>query len=497
MMRELEITESEKIKIQSLVENDDDNQKIRWNPRYQQEILSMLLMDKVFLTQAIGLIKPNYFVDQAHILICGIVFDYFNKYKQLPPRFTVLNEIRERRKNDQKLFYHIGELENLYNGYVAGLESRDHCLDKITEFAKEQAMREAVLKTLDIIDRQDEGKWDKVREIFKKALAVDRSHDLGLNYFESMDERFTRIINATADRGVFSSGLEEIDHLLGSGGMARGEIAAYMGLPGSGKSNLLVKAAVKNLCRGHKVLYVSLEMDEDKLAKRFDAQIGGLDIKSLNQSFLKLNGYRDISTNLLESIQEYEDKRRLLIKQFPAGTANVDTLRGYMAHLTLDGFKPDLLLVDYVGEMKDIEGIKTYESRQRLVRDLRGFGVEEQHCTITAMQPNRRGREQQDEGVIDDDTLGDSFGQARPLDALWSINMRGDERAQNVGRIFVVKHRDGESRKTIPFKQDPKTLAVTCISEDTYHMIMKNHAEKKTGETDAHIKEFKPNGGKR
>ncbi len=163
----------------------------------------------------------------------------------------------------------------------------------------------------------------------------------------------------------------------------------------------------------------------------------------------------------------------LVVKQFPAGSMTVNTLKAYMQQLQMTGFKPDLVIVDYIGEMKDYPGMATWESRYRIVRDLRGLATEENVCIFTALQPNKSAREAQKmdgpgEGVIDDDNLADSYGQIRPLDGCWSINQMQVEKDAGIARIFVIKHRHGKSRFTIWVGYDRDTLAMDQITHASY-----------------------------
>jgi hypothetical protein len=142
--------------------------------------------------------------------------------------------------------------------------------------------------------------------------------------------------------------------------------------------------------------------------------------------------------------------------------------------------------------------MKKWESLQRIVRDLRGMAVEEKICILTAMQPNRAGRDAQNDGFIDDSEIGDAFGQARPMDAIWSINMNKVEQECKVGRIFVVKHRHGKSRFSFHFQQDANTLDMVEISENSYRNILSSYQDKateKTGDALDNVKatSFKPN----
>ena len=174
------------------------------------------------------------------------------------------------------------------------------------------------------------------------------------------------------------------------------------------------------------------------------------------------------------------------------------------------GFKPDLIVVDYIGEMKDYPNMPTWESRYRIVRDLRGFATEEGVCIFTAMQPNKNAREAQNTegigpGVIDDTNLADSYGQIRPLDGCWSINQMHQEKEAAMARIFVIKHRHGKSRFTFYVEYDYKskneqenekykragTLAMTEISAAEYDRRWKEHYIKNVNKTSDNNEEKK------
>jgi KaiC/GvpD/RAD55 family RecA-like ATPase len=458
----MQIDDKKRAILDSLV-SPDDNSHRQYKHDYQisQKILGMLVSDKHFLIQSLDLIKPEYFEDQSHRLICSIVFDFFEKYKDKPNKTYISEEIRSRRANSKQLYQYLGEFEAIIADYVPGIETRDYLLDKITEFAKEQAVRVAVSKTIDMIQRKKEGVWNHIWELWRETLSTDKRYDLGLDYFNTVEDRYNRMIQANEAREVFTSGFSDIDKLLTAGGLCRGEIGAFVGLSGSGKSLALVNAAAKNLQWGKRVCYITLEMSQDKIAKRFDSML-------CEQPFsLLLDNKNLIADALKDYVRDAEDKRMLVIKHWPGGTADINTFRAYLSQLSIHGFRPDLLVIDYVGELRDIPGVKTYESRQLLVRDMRTLGQEENLCVFTAMQANRKGREAQEvDGHIDDDALADAFGQARPMDAMWSLNK--PESACPVGSIFVIKHRDGISRGEVYYEMDRNTLIMKQISQEEY-----------------------------
>lgn len=463
-----DLTEEELDKLKKNTNPDEDSTiKYNWAEEFQKNIIGLLLNDRWFAVQCRDLINSNYFVSEVHQLLCRNLFYHLEKYKVLPQKSFVLQEIESAIKNKEPTIkqYYIAETISTYEKYTPNLEAREYLLEKILNFAKLMSLKNAFDSSLQLMkkDPEDELTWMKIQNILKEALLIDRNFNEGLNYFETFEERFERMKQKEEAQERFTSGFKSIDDALLGGGTHRGEIYSWIGLSGTGKSLALVTAALQNIISlGKKVLYVSLEMDEDKIAERFDAQIGNVEISKVQEQ-------SDIvKAALLERVQDKEDKRLLVIKQFPAGSMNVNTLRAYMQQLNMTGFKPDLLIVDYIGEMKDHPGMQTWESRYRIVRDLRGLATEEDVCIFTAMQPNKSARDAQNKeglgpGVIDDTNLADSYGQIRPLDGCWSINQMHTEKEAGIARIFVIKHRHGKSRFTFNVEYDMRTLAMREI----------------------------------
>jgi replicative DNA helicase len=494
MQENEDLSPEEQMELEGLTDPDsqESNEKYQWEEDFQRTIVGLLLNDRWFCTQCRDLIRPSYFIDERHQLICRVLFDYIDKYKLIPIKTLVLQEIKDKISNrdDQTKFQYTAEAELIYKKYVPGLETREALLDKIVNFAKLMGLKSAFDQSLGLIrrDPESENTWVKIQDLLKGALLVDRNFEEGLIYFDTFEERYARMEKEEETRERFTSGFEAIDDALLGGGPHRGEIYSWIGLSGSGKSLALVGAALKNVKQlGKRVLYISLEMGEDAIAERFDAQLADVDINKLQELKSKVKAAFD------EHIQDHEDKRTLVIKQFPAGSMTVATLRAYMQQLQMVGFKPDLLVIDYIGEMKDYPGMPTYESRYRIVRDLRGLATEDNICIFTAMQPNKDAREAQKkdggmhggDGVIDDTNLADSYGQIRPLDGCWSINQMQAEKEAGIGRIFVIKHRHGKSRFTcwVKFesgKGTKNTLQMNQISEAEYNKIWREYSFKKT-----------------
>ena len=458
-----------------------------WDEEVQREIVGLMLNDKYFVVQSMGLIKNQYFTNECHKIVVDIIYKHFEKYKVLPNKVQLTHQLKEvtAKKDPHIKVFYLGELNTVYEYYLPGIETREYYLDIITEFAKHVGFKNAMLKALKDLDSSKSPDWDKIESEVRASLAIDRNFDIGLDYFRSYEERYERMLKKRETGDYFVTAFDSINEALAGGGLARGEIGAAIGLPGTGKSIFLVNSALANLHRGKKVLYLSLEINDDKCAERFDAQFANPNPYGGGNTGITTKNLYERKDEVFESLQAYvsekDDSKLMIIKQFPGGVMGLTELRAYYSQLGMSGFNPDLVVIDYVGEMKDYPGMPEWQSRQKIVRDLRSFAVEMNVCVLTAMQVDAKSREAvRLGGVIDDDNLADSKGQNRPLDALWSINQLNDERECNLARIFVIKHRDGKGRFNVHVEFDYGTLKMREISESKYKTIFSKHKNEKT-----------------
>lgn len=477
-----ELTPEEQAKLEMMTDPQIVKPKFAWDDAFQRKLLGMLLTDQYMLVQSIDKIKAEYFSNEAHVLICKILLEHFEKHRAIPEKWIVDQELANVLKDRDKSIHlhHRAELHSVYDYYVPGLETREYLIDKVTYFAKVQGIKIAFHSSLEKMQEapESEATWNFVYEQMRQAMLIDRSYEPGLQYFLELDEFFSRMQNKYVGKDRFTTGFGAIDNALTGGGMFNGQIGSWIGLPGTGKSLALCRAAVQNVLLGHHVLYLTMEMDEVGIASRFTSQFAKLDINNLI-------GVKDEVYRTVEEFGKDKDDRNLLhIKQFPGGVMDVNGIRAFVSQLELRKWKPSLLIVDYVGEMKDDPTVKKYESAYRILRDLRGFGVERQHCTFTCVQPNSSAAKLEIGQYIDESNIGTSFDQFKPLDAFWSINQQTIEKDAEVGRVFVIKHRDGRSRFAFKIGFDYRlgTLDMFEISNDVYRQQMNLIQVKKSEE---------------
>jgi len=453
----------------------DSDSKYSWDEEFQRHIIALLVSDRQFLLQSIDLVKPTYFTNKAHQKMCGITYGFFQKYNMMPKKDLLVQEMKDSLKDNKSLIYYLGEVNVVFDYFQPGLDARDYLQDKITYFAKIQVLKNAFHTSLQEIDKSPESEetWTKIYELMREAMTTQENFELGIDYFKTFRDRYNKEAEELDHEDRFLTGLEEVDKEIKGGGYSRGEIISIVAGSGVGKSVMLANMAATNLLRGKRGIYISCELVDYKVAERMDAILTDLPIQSLSDHkddiFSRLEGFENV---------DYEETS-FVIKHFPAGMLTVNKVRAYLSQLKFHGFEPDFLIVDYVGEMQDIPGLPTHESRERIVRDLRGMATEENIFVATAMQPNRGSKETQktERGRIEEEHLADSFGQIRPLDGCISLNQNDTENTLGVGRGYVIKQRDGKSRYQLYLKFNKESLRITDMSKEAYRALIHNHKE--------------------
>ena len=478
-----DLSSEEKKAVAALVSPDAQRAvHFNWDENFQRRIIGLLLTEKSFIIQTASLIKPQYFNSTIHQEITRVVFDYFESYTQLMPRFMVEEKIKESVKKQDSVVqsYWISELSNIYDAFVPEITVMEPLIDKVLAFAKGQALRIAMLKASDKLKTSlsDSNVWEQIQGYFNEALLINRNFSIGIDLFVNTDEFFKRMIKGFEVTDLFTSSFKTIDDNLDRRGLSRGELYGWLGFPGTGKSLLLCTIGVRNVKQNKKVLYISCEMSEVDVCARFAAQFTRTGVGDI------LENRESIENMMATHIKDLDQKSLFLVKQFPSGMASLADIRAYINQLHLRDWRPDMVILDYVGEVK-IEANKHvagWEAKYVLMRDLRGMCQVYDFVGITAIQPNRSGADHGTAEYLDEGNIGGSFDQVKPLDGLWSINQKNEERKAHVARGFIAKHRQGKSKVPFYVRFDPKTYEMFEITHDQYRQAMQDLISREAGE---------------
>jgi len=439
-------------------ENEIDVEQFDISVDLQRDLLNLILTDRNFLINSLRLVNPEYFKDIAHKAICRTCQNHFNEYNSPITADVLTQELTESYRENRQLPRMLAEADIISDRTEQAYQNKEYYERIVSRFAKAQAMRMAIVNSVDLIDT---GEYEKIEANIREALLVAPNVSLGINIFENVKERYRKIL-AEAEGEKYTTGWPTVDRDL-NGGMGRKEIGLIFANSGVGKSLWLAKVGVENLIKGKRVLYISCEMSEERVAERIDSMITRIPI---NELIYKIPEVESRINELKKCLNTH-----IQVKEFPAGEATITDFKAYANQLyNYTGFRPDLVLLDYIDEVKCSNSrLSTYEGQYHTLREFRAWMQSEDLGGYTATQANRMGREVQ---VIDEGQIGDSYAKIRVTDLAWSLNQTDEEYGCNLARLFVVKHRGARGRYLIWVKIDPHTLKMSEITESEYESIL-------------------------
>jgi len=417
----------------------------------QRGILYLLKSNKDFYAQIVNLVKGNYFEYPTHSTLFGVVKKHYEKYHSLPNDDFIIQDVRAQKRDGELLSDFEDELFRINNLDTSSLDNPEYFLDLIEDFAKKEAMKQAILQCVTFIK---EDRIEETEEVVRKALTVSRDVDTGQNYFTDFSDRWRRMLDVSS-KTKFKTFLPSLNNAL-EGGLGSKELSMVVAPPGVGKSLFLVNQAVDSMMEGRKVLYVSLEMSEDKIAQRFDSVMTLIPQSRLGTDPTSVQERLDIFSNNFPN-------SKLIIKEFPTGNASVNNIRSLLVQLkNYEDFEPDVLVVDYLELLRPTrEVLAEYHAQQRIAEELRGLAVQHDFLVWTATQTNRQGRSVK---LITDAELADAYGKIRTCDFAVSLNQTEEEFDEGSMRVYVMKSRNSRQRFIVPMEVDYGVLRMQEVA---------------------------------
>ena len=422
--------------------------KYDFSENIQRGVLFLSKYNRDFYLQISSLVKDDYFEFPIHEKIFSSIRTHYEKYSSLPTDDFIIEEVKSIKESREPLSDYSDELHHINSMDTSSIDNVEFYLDLVESFARKEAMKSAITESIGLMK---DDKIDEIESVVRKALTVIRNVDYGHLYFDDIKGRFDRIFKeASGERFnlVFPTLNRELE-----GGLSRKELAMVVAPPGVGKSLYLVNQGVQALMENRKVLYISLEMSEDKIAQRFDSVTTLIQQRNLKGKFTTV-------TERLQVFQSEFPDSRLIIKEFPTGLATVNSVRSLLVQLkNYEDFVPDIILLDYLELMRPTtEGMAEYQAQQRISEELRGLAVENNILLWTATQTNRQGRSVK---LITDSELADAYGKIRTCDYAISLNQTEEEFDEGRMRAYVMKSRNGKQRFIVPVDIDYSILRLS------------------------------------
>jgi len=399
--------------------------------RIEKVILRNLVYNEEYLRKVLPFIEPDYFNDRNERVVFEHITKYAAEYNSLITKEVLQIEIEDRRDITQD------EVKNIY-GTINELEDIEcdfEWLSDTTEkWCRDRAIYLALMESIKIADGQDDKKnRDAIPTILSDALSVSFNRNVGHDYLEDYEERY-ELYNRKESRIQFD--LEYFNKIT-KGGLPNKTLNIALAGTGVGKSLFMCHHASSVLLEGKNVLYITLEMAEEKIAERIDANLLNVNIQEIVD--LPKPIFEGKVTNLAKKTQG-----SLIIKEYPTASAHSGHFKALLNELALKkSFKPDIIFIDYLNicassRYRAGSNVNSYSYIKAIAEELRGLAVEANVPIVTATQTTRSGYGSSDVDLTD---TSESFGLPATADLMFALISTEELEALNQIMVKQLKNR--------------------------------------------------------
>src|SRR6056300_1085529 len=393
--------------------------------RIEEKILSNLIHDEHYCRQVVPFIKKDYFADRKEAILAEEIVKFFTEYNKPLTKDILSIEVGNRRDLNDKEANEIQE-------YIKSLSTEpvnDEWIVKSTEqFCNDKAVYNAILKGISIIDGRDKNQTpDAIPSILSDALAVSFDNHIGHDYLADSDSRFD-FYHRVEEKIPFDL---EMFNKITKGGLSKKTLNIALAGTGVGKSLFMCHVAASSLTQGNNVLYITMEMAEERIAERIDANL-----MNITMDELKVID-KDVFDTRVQKIAN-KTKGKLIIKEYPTAGAHAGHFRALLEELKMKrDFTPDIIFIDYLNicasaRVKGGANVNSYTLVKSIAEELRGLAVEHNVPIVSATQTTRSGFANSDPGLED---TSESFGLPATADFMFALV--STEELENLGQLIV------------------------------------------------------------
>ena len=378
----------------------------------ENTILAHLIHNETYARKVLPFIKTEYFADHANRVIYQTLYSYIDRYNSVPSKEAIAIDVEKINGLSDDVYTSIQEKISEYKTDVT--TDMDWLIDQTEKYCQDRAIYNAIMESITIIDGKtsDKGKG-AIPQLLSEALAVSFDNSVGHDFIEDAAARY-EFYHTQEQKIAFD--LEYFNRIT-KGGIARKTLSIILAGTGVGKSLFMCHCAAANLTAGYNVLYITLEMAEERIAERIDANLLNVTVDEL--SVMPKDAYE-------KKIERLKNKCKgsLIIKEYPTSTAGSANFRHLLQELKLKKkFKPDIIYIDYLNicsssRIKMNGSVNSYTYIKAIAEELRGLGVEFDVPIISATQTNRDGFNSSD---VDLTNTSESFGLPATADFMFAI----------------------------------------------------------------------------
>ena len=438
--------------------------------RIENTIISNLFFNEEYTRKVLPFIKEEYFSNRVEQLLFGEVFGFIEKYNNLPTKDAILIELNSRRDINEEELQHIKD-------YVVSVENTEAdgqwLLNTTEKFCKDRAVHNAVLAGIKILDNKDKKQSpEAIPHILSEALAVSFDKSVGHDYIEDAESRF-KFYHTKEKRYQF-----DLDYMnrITKGGVPSKTLNIALAGTGVGKSLFMCHVAASYLLQGLNVLYITLEMAEERIAERIDANLLDVTMEDLH----------DMPQSLYDGkIKKLREKTQgqLIIKEYPTASAHSGHFKSLINELALKkSFKPDVIFIDYLNICASARfkggNISSYFYIKAIAEELRGLAVEANVPIFSATQTTRTGFVSTDLGLED---TSESFGLPATADFMFAL--MSNEELEKLGQMKVKqlknRYNDPSVNRAFIIGVDRSKMRLYDVQQSSQNIVDANQVEQK------------------
>ena len=397
----------------------------------ERTALTQLVTNEKYARKVLPFIKGDYFSDKTERTVFEEITKFVDKYNKIPTQTSLEIEVQGRKDLNDHEYTKIVEV-------IKTLESTDvdfdWLVDTTEKFCKDKAVYNAIVEGISIIDGKDKTRdAGAIPSILTEALAVGFDNSVGHDYLADAQSRF-EYYHTIEKKIPFDL---DFFNRITKGGLPPKTLNIALAGTGVGKSLFMCHMAANCLSQGKNVLYITLEMAEERIAERIDANLMGVSMEDL----------QDLPKQMFDSKMDHIIKNTtgtLIVKEYPTASANSAHFRGLIKELAIKkSFKPDIIFIDYLNicgssRFKGAANINSYTMIKSIAEELRGLAVETNVPIMSATQTTRSGFSNSDVGLED---TAESFGLPATADLMFALISNEELDALNQIAVKQLKNR--------------------------------------------------------
>jgi len=380
--------------------------------RIEQTILKNLIQSEEFARKCVPFIKSEYFADTEERTVFNEIYDYFQKYTKPPTVEALLINLDNNTSLNENIVKGSKTIVDKI-GKEKDQTPSDWLIDETEKWCKDRAIYIAVMDSIEVIDKKSQRSTGEIPELLKDALSVSFDTHIGHDVLEDTDERF-EFYHTEEEKIPFD--LEYFNKIT-KGGLPNKTLNIVLAGTGVGKSLFMCHQASSCLMMGKNVLYITLEMSEERIAERIDSNTMNIPMKELPDLSKKMYDKK------VEKLKN-KTKGKLIVKEYPTAAAHVGHFRHLLQELDIKkDFQPDIIFIDYLNicashRIRPGSGANSYTLVKSIAEELRGLAVEYDVPLVSATQTTRSGYGSTDIGLED---TSESFGLPATADLMFAL----------------------------------------------------------------------------